>query len=102
MKTLRAFKKRPEDKCFISKLKHDDLLALWKQWIHRIDVNPSGIINGDERLPRKRQLLTEGDINDNGTQVTNQTCNMILVQIPPNVPTPNSNVGIYEQNNSNY
>ena len=26
---------------------------------------------------------------------------MTLVQIPPNVPTPNSNVGIYEQNNPN-
>ena len=104
LKTLCAFKKRPEDKCSISKLKHDELLALWKQWMYRIDVNHSSTIIGDERLPRKRQL-TEGDINNNnGSQidfVTNQSCSMTSVPIPVNVPTPNSNVGIYEKNNSN-
>ena len=31
----------------------------------------------------------------------NQSCSTISVLIPVNVPTPNSNVGIYEQNNSN-
>ena len=48
--------------------------------------------------------MTEGDINDNGSQmdfVTNQSCNTTLVPIPVNVPTPNSNVGIYEKNISN-
>ena len=35
LKTLCAFKKRPEDKCSISKLKRDELLALWKQWMYR-------------------------------------------------------------------
>ena len=67
-------------------------------------MNHSSTINGDEQLPRKRQLLTEGDINNNGSQmdfVMNQSCNTKLVPIPVNVLTPNSNVGIYEQSNSN-
>ncbi len=100
LKTLCAFKKRPKDKCSIYKLKRDELLSLSKQWMFRIDVDH----NGDEQLPRKRQL-NERDINNNGSQIetsdfTNQNWTA-SVPIHVHVPMPNSNVGIYEKNNPN-
>ena len=59
MKILCTYKKKPEDKVSISKMKRNELLSLWTQWMHRNDdgIESSITINHIAKKQRNDKVL---------------------------------------------
>jgi len=59
LKILCTYKKKPEDKVSISKMKRNELLSLWTQWMHRNDdgIESSITINHIAKKQRNDEVL---------------------------------------------
>ncbi len=59
LKILCTYKKKPDDKVSISKMKRNELLSLWTQWMHRNDVGirSSITINHIAKKQRNDEVL---------------------------------------------
>ena len=62
LKILCSHKKRDSDKIYVSKLKRNELVALWLEWQHRPDVAVEGIST----------LVLEGHSDDISNEITNR------------------------------